>query len=54
MTKMDRHLASIDKKLALLDLKIEALALKDYSGMNKISLYRLLRQKSKMARKFEA
>ena len=54
MTKMDKHLASIDRKHALLDLEIEAMALKDYSGMNKIGLYRLVRQKSKMARKIEA
>ena len=54
MSRLEQINASIDRKHALLSLKIEALALEDFVGMTKIKLWRLVKEKAKMARKIEA
>ena len=54
MTRLDQIDASIYRKHLTLDAKIETLAFEEFSGMNEIILYRLVKEKANMAKRVEA
>ena len=56
MNKVEKLKGNIDRKHALLDLKIEEIMSDESSiiGMKRIKLYKLVKEKARMLRKYEA
>ena len=54
MLTTERMQENNHRKHGLLDLKIENLAKKECTGMTKIALYRLVKEKSQLKMRYEA
>ena len=54
MLTAEKMIDNNHRKHGLLDLKIEILAKKECTGMTKIALYRLVKEKSKLKMRYEA